>query len=68
MWFLQFAFSPIPPGPGPLGYIATHIHSWVTYAYLLWASVELARMALGKRRPIAFLLFAEVWRKRVLER
>jgi hypothetical protein len=36
LWFIQFAFSPVAPGPTVLGYIATHIHWWVTVVYLLW--------------------------------
>jgi hypothetical protein len=65
LWFVQFIFSPIAPGPDPLGFISGHIHAWVTYAYLIWAGIALVRMALGKRRPLAFVLFHEVWRTRL---
>jgi cation:H+ antiporter len=68
LWFIQFLFSPIPPGPDPLGYISGHIHEWVTYIYLLWAGVEIVRMVLGRRMPLALMLFAEVWRTRLFPR
>jgi cation:H+ antiporter len=68
LWFLQFAFSPFPPGPRVLGYISTHVHAWVTYLYLLWTAIEVARMILGRRKPLAFQLFAEVWRTRLFPR
>jgi len=66
LWGIQFAFSPIPPGPGWLGFLATHIHAWVTAAYLIWTGVEILRMVFGRRHPTAFKLFAEVWRTRIM--
>jgi cation:H+ antiporter len=68
LWFAQFIFSPIPPGDSILGTISKHIHQWVTWVYLLWTGVEVARTLAGKRRPLAFRLFAEVWRTRVMAR
>lgn len=68
LWFVQFAFSPVPPGPGLFGYISANIHAWVTWGYWLWAAVEIVRMLLGYRHPLAFRLFAEVWRTRVMGR
>ncbi len=68
LWGIQFAFSPVPPGPGFFGFIAVHIHWWVTVAYLLWAAVGTVRMLMGKRQPHAFRLFADVWRQHVLRR
>ncbi len=65
LWGVQFGFSPVPPGSGIWGFVATHIHWWVTVAYLAWAAVALVRMAMGKRKPHAFLLFAVVWREHV---
>jgi cation:H+ antiporter len=65
LWVVQFGFSPVPPGPGALGYIATHIHWWVTVAYLLWAALAVGRMIAGKRHPEAFRLFAQLWRLHV---
>jgi cation:H+ antiporter len=65
LWFLQFIFSPFPPGDTGIHYISGHIHAWVTYAYLVWAGIEAIRMATGHRHPRAFLLFAEVWRTRL---
>ena len=61
LWAVQFGFSPVPPGPGPIGFIATHIHWWVTVAYLVWAAAAIVRMAFGKRHPAAFRAFALMW-------
>jgi cation:H+ antiporter len=68
LWFVQFAFSPVPPGPGVLGTISTHIHEWVTWVYLAWAGVEFIRMLVGRRRPAAFRLFKALWVTRVMKR
>jgi cation:H+ antiporter len=68
LWGIQFAFSPVPRGPEWYGVIATHIHEWVTWAYFVWTGVELIRIVLGRRLPLAFRLFAEVWRRRILAR
>ncbi|MBM3748735.1 MAG: hypothetical protein FJW34_23420 [Acidobacteria bacterium] len=65
LWFIQFLFSPVSPGPGVWGYIAGHMHWLVTLAYWLWVAVGMVRMLLGKRRPAAFLLFAVMWRRHV---
>jgi cation:H+ antiporter len=61
LWGIQFGFSPVPPGPGMIGFIAIHIHWWVTVAYLVWAAVALAGIMRGKRRLDAFRLFAVMW-------
>jgi len=65
LWALQFAFSPIAPGPGLVGYLAGHIHHWVTIAYLAWAGVEIARILAGRRRPRAFSLFGVMWSRHI---
>lgn len=65
LWGVQFGFSPVPPGPGPFGYIATHIHWWVTIAYLLWAAAGIASIFAGRRQPDAFRQFARMWRQHV---
>ncbi len=65
LWGIQFAFSPVPPGPGAVGFIATHIHWWVTVAYLIWAAAGFVRMLMGKRQPEAFRQFARMWREHV---
>jgi cation:H+ antiporter len=65
LWGIQFCFSPIPPGPGLLGFVATHIHWWVTVAYLVWAALAVVRMLFGRRRPEAFRLFAVMWREHI---
>jgi len=67
LWGIQFAFSPVPPGPDWYGVVATHIHEWVTWGYLAWAGVEVIRIIAGRRLPIAFTLFAQVWRSRILK-
>jgi cation:H+ antiporter len=61
LWAVQFGFSPIPPGPGAIGFIATHIHRWVTVAYLAWAAAAVLRMVLGRQHPAAFRAFALMW-------
>jgi cation:H+ antiporter len=68
LWGIQFAFSPIAPDAPMVGYIAQHIHAWVTWAYLVWIGVEVIRMLAGRRKPLAFQAFGDVWRKRVLGR
>jgi cation:H+ antiporter len=65
LWAIQFALSPVPHGPGFLGFLSENIHWWITYAYLLWAGVEVVRMLLGKRKPLAFQLFVVMWRKHI---
>jgi cation:H+ antiporter len=66
LWGVQFGFSPVPPGQGVWGFVATHIHWWVTVAYLVWVALGLVSMAIGRRQPQAFRLFAAVWREHVL--
>lgn len=61
LWLVQFAFSPVPPGPGILGFLALHIHRWVTLAYWIWAAIEVARIFARRRRPRAFHLFGVMW-------
>ena len=65
LWFVQFALSPVTPGPGFWGTLAGHIHWYVTVVYLVWAAVEIVRMATGRRKPAAFQLFAVMWRTHV---
>ncbi|MGC8792488.1 MAG: hypothetical protein ACP5U2_03750 [Bryobacteraceae bacterium] len=68
LWFTQFLFSPFPPGESVFGYIAGHIHWWVTLAYLGWSALAFVRMLMGKRQPHAFRLFVRMWRMHVLGR
>jgi cation:H+ antiporter len=63
LWLIQFVFSPMPEGPGVLGFLATHIHLWVTIAYFAWSAVEIGRMVGGQRRPEAFRLFGVMWKR-----
>jgi len=65
LWGIQFAFSPVPPGAGVAGFVARHIHWWVTLAYLAWAAGGVAAIALGRRRAEAFHAFADLWRTHV---
>ncbi len=65
LWGVQFGFSPVPPGPGVAGFIATHIHRWVTAAYFVWVAIALVRIVLGQRRLEAFRLFGEMWRRHI---
>jgi cation:H+ antiporter len=65
LWLVQFAFSPVTNAPGVVGYVATHIHVWVTAAYLVWVAVETARLAAGRRQGEAFRLFVVMWTRHV---
>ena len=65
--FLQ-GTAAVAPGPGIIGTLAKHIHRHVTIAYLAWAAVEIVRMILGKRKPLAFQLFRVMWRNRLRRR
>ncbi|MEB2362270.1 MAG: hypothetical protein OZ929_13115 [Bryobacterales bacterium] len=65
LWGIQFAFSPVETGPGLWGFIAGRIHEWVTYVYFLWAAVEVVRMVVRREMPLAFRLFAMMWRRHV---
>jgi cation:H+ antiporter len=63
LWAVQFALSPVTPGPGFWGTLATHIHRYVTSAYLIWSGVEVIRLILGYRKPLAFQQFGRIWHK-----
>lgn len=65
LWFIQFIFSPMKPGPGFSGFMATHIHGYVTIAYFAWFALGLFGYLLGKRQPEAFQLFGKVWREHI---
>jgi len=65
LWGIQFVLSPVSPGPGFWGFLAGHIHWYVTVAYLVWVAVALIRMLSGGRQPAAFRLFAVMWRTHV---
>ncbi len=68
LWFLQFALSPVHAGPDLLGLLAGNIHWLVTCAYFAWFGIEVVRTLANKRKPLAFVLFAQLWRERVLQR
>ncbi|MGH9659864.1 MAG: hypothetical protein ACRD96_15045, partial [Bryobacteraceae bacterium] len=59
LWALQFAFSPVQ------GALAGRVHEWVTYAYLVWAAIEIVRICLGRRQAAAFQQFGVMWRRHV---
>ncbi|MBX5494825.1 MAG: hypothetical protein IRZ15_05780 [Bryobacteraceae bacterium] len=65
LWFVQFLLSPVAPGPGLWGMLAGQIHWWVTIVYLVWFALGVALYVLGLRQPVAFRLFAEIWRAHV---
>jgi cation:H+ antiporter len=65
LWAIQFALSPVKPGPGTIGTLAAGIHWHVTIAYLAWAAIETVRLVLGRRKPAAFLLFGVMWKRSV---
>ncbi len=68
LWFVQFVFSPVEPGPGVLGFLAKNIHGYVTVAYLVWFAVGLPFYLVRDRQNQAFLMFAEMWRRHVRKR
>jgi hypothetical protein len=45
--------------------MAGRIHRYVTYTYLIWSGVEIVRLLLGRRKPLAFTLFVDMWRRHV---
>lgn len=53
LWAFQFALSPLEGS----------IHAWVTVVYFVWAAVEIVRILIGRRIPVAFRLFADVMRQ-----
>lgn len=61
LWGIQFALSPVTPGPGFWGTLARGIHWHVTLVYLLWSAVKVLRMLLLRRKPLAFQYFREAW-------
>jgi hypothetical protein len=65
LWFVQFAFSAIPPEVKFWGAIAGRAHLWVTVVYFIWAAWELLRLLLGRRKPAAFTEFGKLWRTHV---
>jgi cation:H+ antiporter len=65
LFIVQFVLSAVPPGPGSIGYLAAHIHLWVTVAYFVWAAVEVGRIVAGRRKALAFAEFVETWRTHV---
>ncbi len=65
LWGIQFALSPVHPGPGFWGFLAGRIHWYVTVVYLVWVGLGAVRMLLGQRQPSAFRLFAVMWRRHV---
>jgi cation:H+ antiporter len=62
---IQFGLSPMPQGPGLIGFLAKHIHAWVTYAYFGWAGIEILRLMTGRRRADGFRQFARIWRTHI---
>jgi cation:H+ antiporter len=65
LWAVQFAFSPVAPGPGLWGFVAAHIREAVTACYLGWAAVEIFQMWTGGRKARAFSLFGVMWKRHV---
>lgn len=65
LWAVQFALSPVAPSPSFWGFLAEHIHAYVTVAYFVLAGVETVRLIFGWRKPLAFRFFAQIWRQHV---
>lgn len=68
LWLVQFVFSPFHPGPGPVGFLAAHIHGYVTLVYWVWFGAGILRYVGGGRQLEAFRLFARMWRTHVRPR
>jgi cation:H+ antiporter len=56
LFSIQFALSTI---------LGERIHLWITICYFGWAGVEVVRLVLGRRHPLAFKAFAETWKTHV---
>lgn len=65
LWGVQFALSPVPPGPGLWGTLARHIHGYVTVAYFVWFGLAMLAYLVKRRQPEAFRVFAALWRRHV---
>jgi cation:H+ antiporter len=50
LWGIQFALSPV----------STSIHLYITIGYYIWSAIELIRIIIGRRRPVAFHVFRDV--------
>lgn len=55
LWGVQFAFSPV----------SSSIHFYITVLYYIWCAIELVRVVIGVRKPVAFRLFRDVFLRRV---
>ena len=64
LFLVQFVFSAFA-GPTPLAQFGEHLRLAITIAYFVWAGWEIAQMLLGKRKPLAFMEFARMWRMHV---
>ncbi len=60
LWLVQFAFSPVEPGPGLIGWLAGQVHRLVVWVYLAWSGFEILQLLASRRKPKAFKLFAEL--------
>ena len=56
LWAVQFGFSISPHG------VAAKMHWYVTFAYLAWSGIEIVRLLLGFRKPLAFRQFVAAMR------
>lgn len=65
LWFAQFLLSPIRPDDSLVGMVAGHSHWAVTIAYFVWFGIEVIRIVAGRRIPVAFHLFGEMWRTHI---
>jgi cation:H+ antiporter len=65
LWLIQFALSPVTQDASFWGTLATHIHVYVTWAYWAWGAIEVGRLLIGWRKPLALVHFAKMWREHV---
>jgi len=65
LWAVQFALSPVTPAPGFWGFLAGHIHGYVTLAYFVLSGIEIVRLIFRRRKPLAIQSFIKMWRQHV---
>jgi len=64
LWAVQFVLSAVTPDEGGQG-IGHTVHLSITVIYFVWAAWELLRLLMSRRKPLAFVQFAQMWREHV---
>ncbi len=63
-WVVQFALSALLPEQSTRN-LWHNVHWYITLFYYVVAAIELVRLLVGRRKPLAFQQFAEMWRAHV---